>query len=262
MKYFIDFEATQFSNEIISIGCVRETGETFYALVNPKKKLTQFITDLTGITDEMLRNAPEADVVFKEFFDWCSQYENDPPVFYCYGSSDITFVKNNARKSNNLKAKSILCYLYSELYDYEPAVKAHFGLIQSISLVKVASYYSGNELEQHHNALEDALMLKYIYEQTSSTSEEMDAEAFPEYRTPTAKVETSSPKYTVYLLSGGKVKQTFPSLNSAAKWIYDNKIPNNAQKKMVQLKNLAKSIRHASTTNSKYMNYKWRVEEE
>ena len=100
MKYFIDFEATQFSNEIISIGCVRETGETFYALVNPKKKLTQFITDLTGITDEMLRNAPEADIVFKEFFDWCSHYENDPRLFYCYGSSDITFVKNNARKSN------------------------------------------------------------------------------------------------------------------------------------------------------------------
>ena len=35
MKYFIDFEATQFSEEIISVGCKREDGETFYALVRP-----------------------------------------------------------------------------------------------------------------------------------------------------------------------------------------------------------------------------------
>ena len=51
MKYFIDFEATQFSNEIISVGCVREDGETFYSLVNVQRnKITPFITDLTGIS--------------------------------------------------------------------------------------------------------------------------------------------------------------------------------------------------------------------
>lgn len=27
MKYFIDFEAMQFSNEIISVGCVSENGK-------------------------------------------------------------------------------------------------------------------------------------------------------------------------------------------------------------------------------------------
>ena len=44
MKYFIDFEATQFSNEIISVGCVREDGKEFYSLVRPeKRKLTKFI---------------------------------------------------------------------------------------------------------------------------------------------------------------------------------------------------------------------------
>lgn len=35
MKYFVDFEATQFAGEIISIGCVREDGKTFYSLVAP-----------------------------------------------------------------------------------------------------------------------------------------------------------------------------------------------------------------------------------
>ena len=51
MKYFIDFEATQFSGEIISIGCVDENGRQFYTLVKPAKmsEMTDFIEELTGI---------------------------------------------------------------------------------------------------------------------------------------------------------------------------------------------------------------------
>ena len=77
MKYFIDFEATQFSQEIISVGCYREDGEMFYSLVAPhsQKKVTNFITELTGITKEMLANAPTSDEVFCKFSDWV--LEND-----------------------------------------------------------------------------------------------------------------------------------------------------------------------------------------
>ena len=52
MRYFIDFEASQFAEEIISVGCVDESGRSFYSLVRPKKpkKVTDFITKLTGIT--------------------------------------------------------------------------------------------------------------------------------------------------------------------------------------------------------------------
>lgn len=71
MKYFIDFEAMQFSNEIISVGCVSENGEKFYSLVQPQKaeKITEFITSLTGITYEELFSAPSADKVFSEFYE-------------------------------------------------------------------------------------------------------------------------------------------------------------------------------------------------
>ena len=46
MKFFIDFEATQYSEYIISIGCVSEAGKEFSTLVKPpvKKKLTSFVT--------------------------------------------------------------------------------------------------------------------------------------------------------------------------------------------------------------------------
>ena len=56
MKYFIDFEATQFSGEIISIGCVDENGRQFYTLVKPAKmsEMTDFIEELTGIHPKQL----------------------------------------------------------------------------------------------------------------------------------------------------------------------------------------------------------------
>ena len=95
MKYFIDFEAMQFSNYIISIGCVREDGDTFYSLVKPASKdhnkISKSISDLTGITNDMLTNAPEAYEVFEKFFSWVklqSVTSGETPEFYCYGNCD------------------------------------------------------------------------------------------------------------------------------------------------------------------------------
>ena len=70
MNYYIDFEATQYNQEIISIGCVREDGKTFYSLIKPKKlkNVTKFISKLTGITKDKLKNAKTSDEVFRDFF--------------------------------------------------------------------------------------------------------------------------------------------------------------------------------------------------
>ena len=53
MNFYIDFEANQFSDRIISIGCISENGNNFYSLCRPSKPgetITNFITELTGIT--------------------------------------------------------------------------------------------------------------------------------------------------------------------------------------------------------------------
>ena len=64
----IDVETTGISPEkerIIEIGAFRpETGEIFRTLIHPGKPLPERITELTGITDEMLAGAPkEAEAV-------------------------------------------------------------------------------------------------------------------------------------------------------------------------------------------------------
>jgi len=59
----IDVETTGISPEkerIIEIGAFRpETGEVFRTLIHPGRPLPERITELTGITDEMLVGAPE-----------------------------------------------------------------------------------------------------------------------------------------------------------------------------------------------------------
>ena len=59
----IDVETTGISPEkerIIEIGAFRpETGEVFRTLISPGRPLPEKITELTGITDEMLIDAPQ-----------------------------------------------------------------------------------------------------------------------------------------------------------------------------------------------------------
>jgi DNA polymerase III epsilon subunit-like protein len=88
MKYFIDFEATQYNHEIISVGCIREDGKTFYSLVKPKKlnSLTKFITELTGITKEMLQEEEQSD----EESESCCQEVEDAIDQACDGCDDET----------------------------------------------------------------------------------------------------------------------------------------------------------------------------
>ena len=122
-KYFIDFEASQFKQEIISVGCINDRGEEFQSLVQPsEKKITSFITSLTGITQEMINNANTADVVFADFWDWISE-DKEAPCFICYGNCDKTFVQNTLKKVTNLKAKAALLLIESGIKDIIPIIE-------------------------------------------------------------------------------------------------------------------------------------------
>lgn len=269
MKYFIDFEAQQFSNYIISIGCVRENGDEFYSLVKSaskkNKKVTKFITDLTGITNEMLANAPTPDEVFANLFDWCT--ENDEmPEFLCYGNCDADFVKANFEKATNFKAKAMLGFIYAGLKDYAPTVKAHFGLIKLIGLAKVADYYRGYEIEQNHNSLEDAKLLKYVYEQLQIHTSAEDSTAFPDYKTEIANrvvVIGSDVKYVDYKITcftnkkrTDKVKD-FEGVMEVLDYFVE-KFPKGMTG--VKMENIAKRIKAAHNANNRYMNFYWTME--
>ena len=204
MKYFIDFEATQYTHEIISVGCVREDGETFYSIVNVKRShMSNFITRLTGITKEDVANAPTSDEVFQKFYTWI---ENDSDLkFFCYGDTDIEFIKANLLRTTDPQAAAALGIIGTNLIDYSQRVKTYFGLHKSIALRRLIAYYRGLEtVEQSHNALEDSFFLKEVYDHISV--EAPDENAFPEY-----KIDMNAPK-----VQAQKAKKKTKALSLAA----------------------------------------------
>ncbi len=166
MNFFIDFEAMRFSNRIISIGCMAENGDTFSTLVNPgaKKKVDKFITDLTGITNEMLETAPSADDAFYLLYLFILKNSgNEQPNYYVYGNSDIDFLKATLKDMKNPTSCICAQAIAGNLIDYAAVVKKFFVAKSDLALRKVYMLIQDQqELIQRHDALEDAKMLKTV----------------------------------------------------------------------------------------------------
>lgn len=167
MKFFIDFEALQFNNFIISIGCVCENGNQFCSFVKPPegKTVSQFITDLTGITDETLAAAPSIDEAFNTFYQFISDncaITSEKPEYFCYGDMDATFIKASMKYINDIQAYTFAQALSHSLVDYQKTVKSFFITPNNIALKKVYTLIKEEETVQHHDALEDAMMLSEV----------------------------------------------------------------------------------------------------
>ena len=166
MNFYLDFEATRFSNRIISIGCIAENGNTFSTLVKPsdKKKVDKFITELTGITNEMLADAPSADEAFVELYNFfVANSDGREPVYYVYGNSDADFLRATARHMNNTLACVTAQAIAGNLIDYAAVVKKFFAVKSDMALRKVYMLIQAEkDLVQKHDALEDAKMLEIV----------------------------------------------------------------------------------------------------
>lgn len=166
MNYYIDFEATQFSERIISIGCIAENGKTFTSLVKPAKnkdKVNNFITKLTGITNEMLETAPTADEAFNAFFDFIIETtpSDELPEYYCYGDNDARFIERTVAYMTDVRASTFALAIQYTLIDFSKEARMYFNL-QNIALRKIYALLQEEEEIQYHNALEDAKMLSAV----------------------------------------------------------------------------------------------------
>lgn len=165
MKFYIDFEATQFGGRIISIGCINERGQTFQTLCKPSKKgekVTEFITELTGITNEVLETSPTADEAFNNFFSWViANSENTLPEYFFFGNSDGKFITNTVKYMKDVRAISFAMSIKSMMTDYSTVCAKSLG-VKQIGLKKLYNLLKSAEEPQTHDALEDAKMLMYI----------------------------------------------------------------------------------------------------
>ena len=212
MKFYLDFEATRFSNRIISIGCVADNGATFNTLVKPvnKAKVDKFITELTGITNEMLVDAPSADEAFNQLFDFIElNSDGAPPEYYCYGNTDTEFISHTVKYMEDTRACVCAQAIQGNMIDYAATVRKFFVAKHDLALRKVYMLIkSQDELIQKHDALEDALMLQTVVESLHDKCKPEDKDtimAMPSQRRPKEK----------------KAPTLFQSWNNQTKWEAD-----------------------------------------
>lgn len=284
MKFYLDLEAARFSNYIISIGCICENGNTFSTFVKlpKKKKVDKFITELTGITNDMLKDAPTADEAFNLLFDFIEANNSDEvaPEYYCYGDSDAVFIHHTLTQMEDTRACVCAQAIEGSIIDYASVVKKFFVASNDLALRKVYMLIQAQqELVQKHDALEDALMLQTVVENLYDKCKPEDKEtilAMPSQKRPQVKKApalfqkwNSSPKWEADTLADkdtwmfkcvdqhSKDVKYFNNANTAALWVIKYIARNVSPKNADAVRRIEAAIASAPQTGKCRYNCYW-----
>lgn len=139
---------------ITEIGAVKVCGGqilgTFKTFVNPGTPLPPFITELTGITDEMLIDAPKIEAVLPLLFEFLGSDKST--VFVAHNAPfDLSFLKASA---------ALHGYMWPNFRVIDTVKAARFVLtkddVENYQLGTLALYFR-TEIAPNHRALDDAL---------------------------------------------------------------------------------------------------------
>ena len=172
MNYIIvDFEMKPLANEyreekklcfseIIEIGAVimdkdfLVLGE-FKTLVKPQYNdcISKRYETLTGITTQMVQNAPEFATAYEMFVNWCESYEGDYEI-YAWSDSDYNQLVAEMKLKNYAKEEKL--EPLKHWFDFQKEYTEKLGLERILSLEKALDY-AGIDFKGHmHDALCDA----------------------------------------------------------------------------------------------------------
>jgi len=135
------------TDRIIEIGAVKikngEIVDRFSSFVNPGISIPEFIVKLTGINDDMVKDAPPIEEVLNDFL----QFVGDVPVVAHNAMFDTGFIKYNARMLN-IEVKN-------PIVDTLQLSRNMFPNLKKYKLDIVAKHL-GVQLDNHHRAVDDA----------------------------------------------------------------------------------------------------------
>lgn len=170
----IDIETTGLNPErdkIIEIGALKvidgKITQEFSELINPSIPISHRITSLTGITDKLLKDAPDIEKVLKEFL----EFAGDLPVLGHNILFDYSFLKVNF---------SNLGILYERLgMDTLKLSRNLHNNLESKSLSSMCRYY-GIYNAHAHRAFDDAKAAYELYYRLKNNFEQKVPEYFSE----------------------------------------------------------------------------------
>lgn len=92
-RVLIDLETTALAPELGEIlrlyaRDLTDPSSTFDQLVKPKRPLSKLVQQITGITNEMVRDAPSLEAVLPEFFDFLDGAD----ITLCVSSFELVFI--------------------------------------------------------------------------------------------------------------------------------------------------------------------------
>lgn len=153
-----DLETTGLSaaeNHIIEIGAVKikegKVIEEYNTFVNPGCPIPSKITELTGITDEMVADAPGFEQVFDGFCEFCG---NDTIMVAHNANFDIGFLRAEAERIGR--------HFTNTYIDTVPLCRYAFPDMRSVKLNLVADRIHLPKFN-HHRAVDDAKVLSDIF---------------------------------------------------------------------------------------------------
>lgn len=130
--------------------CAGQVLGTFKTFVNPGTALPPFITELTGITDEMLADAPQIQTVLPLLLEFLGSEKST--VFVAHNAPfDLSFLKASA---------ALHGYIWPNFRVIDTVKAARFVLtkddVANYQLGTLAAYFR-TEIAPNHRALDDAL---------------------------------------------------------------------------------------------------------
>ena len=149
----LDFETTGLRNEdqIIEIGYVwlrdGEVKAESSTLINPGKPISRRITQITGITTEMVADAPEIDEVIGGF----AKFLQGKMIVAHNASFDVRFLNNALRRANLGRVDRYVCTM--RMFR---GYKRELGIEMPGAKLSDLTTYFGHHNERAHRALEDA----------------------------------------------------------------------------------------------------------
>jgi len=154
----LDIETTGLSplkNEIIELSAIKivdgEVFETFSRLVKPEGRVSYFISNLTGITNEMLKNADNIESVLSDF----KEFVSSSIIMGHNVKFDIRFLDYNFRKYLNLPFSN-------DYIDTLRIARCFLNELKSHKLGLLAEYFEFNN-DGMHRALKDCHVTNLCY---------------------------------------------------------------------------------------------------